>query len=52
MVLRVINSEIKIIPMSLLIHNIKNIFSKYKKDNISMVDDFLRMKREDTELEK
>ena len=51
-ILRVINGELKILPMSYLIKEIQNTFAKYKKHNISMVDEFLHMKREDAKLEK
>ena len=50
-VLRVINGELKILSMPNLIKEIQNSFAKYKKDNISMVDEFIEMKREEATLE-
>ena len=50
-VLRVINGELKILSMPHLIKEIQNSFAKYKKDNISMADEFIEMKREEATLE-
>ena len=38
--------------MSYLIKEIQSNFAKYKKHNISMVDEFIKMKREDAALEE
>lgn len=50
-VLRVINGELKILSMLHLIKEVQDCFSKYKKDNVSMVDEFIKMKREEATLE-
>ena len=51
-VLRVIDEELKVISMSHLIKEIQSNFAKYKKHNFSMVDEFIKMKREDAALEE
>jgi len=51
-ILRVINGELKMLPMSHLIKEIQSNFIKYKKHNVSMVKEFIKMKREDVALEK
>ena len=50
-VFRVINNELKLFPMSHIVDELQNVFSKYKKDNTDMVDDFINMKRDEAKLE-
>ena len=46
-----INDELKLFPMSHVIHELQTTFLKYKKDNADMVDDFINMKRDEAKLE-
>ena len=50
-IFRVINDELKLFPMSHVIHELQSTFLKYKKDNANMVDDFINMKRDEAKLE-